>query len=133
MPAEVVERRHVRLLAGRGSDWAGAKADERLAAPQEQGDCIAAEVEQVGDLASHLPEHGADVERRDEDAAGLEQRRQPPVLPLAAPVQPRVPDGDRGLFSQAPREVDLPLAEDPFPRGLDEHQDPEWLALDDKG
>ena len=95
-------------------------------------DGAAGDAEQPGDLPPHLAEHGVDVERGDQHAARLEQRREPPVLALAAPVQPRVADGDRGLLAERARELDFRGAEDPLPSGLDEHQDPERLALDDE-
>ena len=41
---------------------------------------------------------------------------EPPVLALAAPVQPRVPDGDGGLLAQAARELDLLRGEAPLAR-----------------
>ena len=108
------------------------EGDERLAAPEQQRHGAAGDGEEVGDVPPHLAEHGADVQRGDQHAARLQQRDEPPVLELAAPVQPRVADGDGGQLAEGARELHFGRAEDPLARRLDEHQDAEPLALDDE-
>ena len=47
------------------------EGNERLTAPEQQCHGAAGDGEQIGDVAPHLAEHGADVERRDQHAARL--------------------------------------------------------------
>ena len=129
--AQVVQL-HRRLLAGGRGRRTGREGDERLAAPQQQRHGDAGDGEQTGDFAADLAEHGADVQRGDQHAARLEQRHEPPVLELAAPVQPRVADGDGGQLTEGARELYFGRSEDPLARRLDEHQEAEPLALHDE-